>query len=63
MPYGVMNKSIVISLFCIVFQSAYGDFALFFHDAYGGDVIAVLWKPDIQQDREFQVFVLSSCHF
>ncbi|XP_075979856.1 nucleolar protein 6 Mat89Ba [Anticarsia gemmatalis] len=36
-------------------RSAYGDFALFFHDLYGGDVIAVLWKPDINEDREFQL--------
>ncbi|KAF9424543.1 hypothetical protein HW555_000354 [Spodoptera exigua] len=36
-------------------RSAYGEFALFFHDTYGGDVIAVLWKPDIHEDREFQL--------
>uniref|UniRef100_A0A2A4JMG6 Nucleolar protein 6 n=1 Tax=Heliothis virescens TaxID=7102 RepID=A0A2A4JMG6_HELVI len=36
-------------------RSAYGDFALFFHDTYGGEVIAVLWKPDIKDDREFQL--------
>ncbi|XP_041436609.1 nucleolar protein 6-like [Xenopus laevis] len=26
-------------------QEAYGEFALFFHDLHGGDVIGVLWKP------------------
>ncbi|KAJ8718272.1 hypothetical protein PYW08_002509 [Mythimna loreyi] len=36
-------------------RSAYGEFALFFHDLYGGEVIAVLWKPDIKDDREFQL--------
>ncbi|XP_053611416.1 nucleolar protein 6 [Plodia interpunctella] len=36
-------------------RHAYSEFALFFHDSYGGDVIAVLWKPDIDEPREFQV--------
>ncbi|CAH0587856.1 unnamed protein product [Chrysodeixis includens] len=36
-------------------RSAYSEFALFFHDLYGGEVIAVLWKPDIKEDREFQL--------
>uniref|UniRef100_UPI00358F8AAB nucleolar protein 6 n=1 Tax=Myxine glutinosa TaxID=7769 RepID=UPI00358F8AAB len=26
-------------------RAAYDDFALFFHDRHGGDVIGVLWKP------------------
>ncbi|KAJ2938467.1 hypothetical protein O0L34_g12906 [Tuta absoluta] len=34
-------------------RSAYDDFALFFHDSFGGDVIAVLWKPDINEPKEF----------
>ncbi|XP_026727595.1 nucleolar protein 6 [Trichoplusia ni] len=36
-------------------RSAYSEFALFFHDLYGGEVIAVLWTPDIKEDREFQL--------
>ncbi|XP_026317352.1 nucleolar protein 6 [Hyposmocoma kahamanoa] len=36
-------------------RSAYSDFALFFHDCFGGEVIAVLWKPDIDDSREFQL--------
>uniref|UniRef100_S4NST8 Nucleolar protein 6 n=1 Tax=Pararge aegeria TaxID=116150 RepID=S4NST8_9NEOP len=36
-------------------RSAYSEFALFFHDRYGGDVIAVLWKPDIQELKDFQI--------
>lgn len=36
-------------------RSAYGEFALFFHDIYGGDVIAVLWKPSVHEEREFQL--------
>ncbi|XP_063367938.1 nucleolar protein 6 [Cydia amplana] len=36
-------------------KSAYSDFALFFHDYYGGEIIAVLWKPDIGDEKDFQV--------
>ncbi|XP_063539795.1 nucleolar protein 6 isoform X2 [Cydia strobilella] len=36
-------------------KSAYSDFALFFHDYYGGEIIAVLWKPDIGDEKELQV--------
>ncbi|XP_022126367.2 nucleolar protein 6 [Pieris rapae] len=38
-----------------VLRSAYDEFALFFYDTYGGDVIAVLWKPHINDTREFQI--------
>ncbi|XP_030026553.2 nucleolar protein 6 isoform X1 [Manduca sexta] len=36
-------------------RNAYSEFALFFHDRYGGVDIAVLWKPDINDLRDFQV--------
>ncbi|XP_060804531.1 nucleolar protein 6 [Amyelois transitella] len=36
-------------------RHAYSEFALFFHDSYGGEVVAVLWKPDIDEFKEFQV--------
>ncbi|CAG5059007.1 unnamed protein product [Parnassius apollo] len=36
-------------------RSAYSEFALFFHDYYGGDVIAVLWRPDIDNIRDLQI--------
>lgn len=36
-------------------RSANSEFALFFHDLYGGEVIAVLWKPDIGEDKDFQI--------
>lgn len=36
-------------------RSAYGQFALFFYDMYGGDTVSVLWKPDIKNYREFQI--------
>ncbi|KAL4720931.1 hypothetical protein ACJJTC_015183 [Scirpophaga incertulas] len=35
--------------------AGYSEFALFFHDSYGGDKIAVLWKPGIDEIREFQI--------
>ncbi|CAH2258725.1 jg5406 [Pararge aegeria aegeria] len=41
--------------YVFVTESAYSEFALFFHDRYGGDVIAVLWKPDIQELKDFQI--------
>ncbi|XP_063894917.1 nucleolar protein 6 [Helicoverpa armigera] len=44
-----------VAMYLQELTSAYGDFALFFHDTYGGEVIAVLWKPDINDDREFQL--------
>ncbi|XP_059062073.1 nucleolar protein 6 [Achroia grisella] len=36
-------------------RSAYNEYAMFFHDAYGGDVIAVLWKPDVAETRDLQI--------
>ncbi|XP_038221323.1 nucleolar protein 6 [Zerene cesonia] len=36
-------------------RSAYDEFALFFHDHYGGDVIAVLWRPHVKEHRDFQI--------
>lgn len=36
-------------------QEAYDDFALFFYDQYGGDTIAVLWKPSVRIPKEFKV--------
>ncbi|XP_049938031.1 nucleolar protein 6 [Schistocerca serialis cubense] len=33
----------------------YGEYALFFHDTYGGDVIGVLWKPTAKEQKEFKV--------
>ncbi|XP_013174071.1 PREDICTED: nucleolar protein 6 [Papilio xuthus] len=36
-------------------RSAYSEFALFFNDCYGGDVIAVLWRPDIDRLKDFQI--------
>ena len=29
--------------------------ALFFHDTYGGDVVAVLWKPHAFKSKPFKV--------
>ena len=37
------------------FQAAYGEFAIFFHDQYGGDVIAVLLKPGIFDTKKVEV--------
>ena len=37
------------------FQVVYGEFALFFHDQYGGEVIAVLLKPGIFDAKKVEV--------
>ncbi|XP_048460739.1 nucleolar protein 6 [Rhincodon typus] len=35
-------------------RSAFGEFALFFHDTYGGSLIAVLWKPQAFTPQPFK---------
>ena len=37
------------------FQAVYGEFALFFHDHYGGEVITVLLKPGIFDAKKVEV--------
>ncbi|CAH2049628.1 unnamed protein product, partial [Iphiclides podalirius] len=36
-------------------RSAFDQFALFFHDPYGGRVIGVLWRPGLGQPMDFQI--------
>jgi U3 small nucleolar RNA-associated protein 22 len=36
-------------------RNNYGDFANFFHDTYGGNVIGVLWIPKALEDKDFKV--------
>ena len=38
-----------------VFQRGYDEFALFFHDTYGGSVIGVLLRPTALESKEFKV--------
>ncbi|XP_066597044.1 nucleolar protein 6 isoform X2 [Prorops nasuta] len=42
-------------------RAAYSDFALFFHDTYGGMVIAVLLRPDALKPKEFKLSDVQ-CH-
>ncbi|XP_013142491.1 PREDICTED: nucleolar protein 6 [Papilio polytes] len=44
-----------VEKYLIELRSAYDEFALFFNDSYGGDVIAVLWRPHIHDLRDFQI--------
>ena len=37
----------------------FGHLAMFFHDTYGGNFIAVVWKPDVLQPKDFSV----SCQY
>uniref|UniRef100_A0A131YG99 Nucleolar protein 6 n=1 Tax=Rhipicephalus appendiculatus TaxID=34631 RepID=A0A131YG99_RHIAP len=36
----------VVSYYVRALEDAYGELALFFYDRYGGDIVAVLWKPN-----------------
>ncbi|PVD20236.1 hypothetical protein C0Q70_20732 [Pomacea canaliculata] len=36
-------------------KSAYGEMGLIFHDQFGGDVIGILWKPGVMEEKEFKV--------
>lgn len=49
-----------IKCLCILLQENYGEFALFFHDTYGGDIIGVLFKPSVYETRDFKVLKLIS---
>uniref|UniRef100_A0A8C4WRC8 Nucleolar protein 6 n=1 Tax=Eptatretus burgeri TaxID=7764 RepID=A0A8C4WRC8_EPTBU len=39
-------------------RAAFDDFALFFHDPHGGDVIGVLWKPQAFLSFPFKVQII-----
>ncbi|XP_064608729.1 nucleolar protein 6-like [Liolophura sinensis] len=41
-------------------RDTYGDLALFFHDTYGGNLVAVLWKPQTFQPQPFKVTQLNA---
>ncbi|KAM4808387.1 nucleolar protein 6 [Rhinophrynus dorsalis] len=43
-----------VKLFLNELREAYGEFALFFNDLHGGDVIGVLWKPSSFQPQSFK---------
>lgn len=43
-------------------QKNYGDFILFFHDSYGGNVIGGLWKPASLQERDVKVSFMNGTH-
>lgn len=51
----IFNVANEMSNVHFIFQRHYNNFALFFHDSYGGDVIAVLWKPTVYQQEDFKV--------
>ncbi|XP_072520710.1 nucleolar protein 6 [Salminus brasiliensis] len=49
-----------VRLYLSELQDAFGDVALFFHDPYGGTVIAVLWKPKAFQPQPFKTSLMSA---
>ncbi|CAG9764718.1 unnamed protein product [Ceutorhynchus assimilis] len=36
-------------------RESYGEFAMFFHDTYGGSTVGVLWNPKAKEVKEFKV--------
>ncbi|XP_069697257.1 nucleolar protein 6 isoform X2 [Periplaneta americana] len=50
-----------IYCFLAELRENYGDYALFFYDIYGGDVITVLWNPSVLLPRDFKVSHVN-CH-
>ncbi|KAM7295240.1 nucleolar protein 6 [Ixodes scapularis] len=45
----------IAALYVQALQETYGDLALFFYDRYGGNLVAVLWKPHAFQPLPFKV--------
>lgn len=41
--------------YCVTFQEHYGEFASFFHDSFGGNVVGVLWNPVTRDVKDFKV--------
>lgn len=42
-------------------REAYSDFAAFFYNPHGGKEIALIWKPDISNERDFKVNEVNGC--
>ncbi|KAK3096655.1 hypothetical protein FSP39_002142 [Pinctada imbricata] len=50
-----------VQLYLRDLKESYGHLALFFHDKYGGNLIAVLWKPSAFTPQEFKVSHVHGC--
>ncbi|XP_017474357.1 PREDICTED: nucleolar protein 6 [Rhagoletis zephyria] len=42
-------------------REAYSDFAAFFYNPHGGKEIALIWKPDLSNERDFKVTEVNGC--
>ncbi|XP_066513150.1 nucleolar protein 6 [Hoplias malabaricus] len=49
-----------VKLYLSELRDAFGDLALFFHNPYGGTVIAVLWKPKAFQPQQFKTSLMNA---
>lgn len=49
-----------VQLYLSELRDAFGDLALFFHDPFGGTVIAVLWKPNAFEPRPFKTSLMNA---
>ncbi|XP_033341934.2 nucleolar protein 6 Mat89Ba [Megalopta genalis] len=50
-----------VQFFLKELRNGYDEFALFFHDTYGGTVIGVLFKPSALESKDFKVTNVSCC--
>ncbi|KAL3865413.1 hypothetical protein ACJMK2_042804 [Sinanodonta woodiana] len=44
-----------VQLYLGELRAAYDEFAMFFHDTFGGNVIGVIWKPTVFVPQQFKV--------
>lgn len=44
-----------VQMYLSELRAAYGEYALFFHDRYGGNLIGVIWKPQAFNKTAFSV--------
>lgn len=50
-----------VEWFLAELRAAFDDFALFFYNPIGGSKVAMLWKPSVNETREFAVSHISGC--
>ncbi|XP_066143685.1 nucleolar protein 6 isoform X2 [Euwallacea fornicatus] len=44
-----------VALYLKDLRESYGEFAMFFHDSYGGHVVGVLWNPETKDTKVAQI--------
>nr|XP_023013750.1 nucleolar protein 6 [Leptinotarsa decemlineata] len=44
-----------VDIYLRTLRENYGQFAIFFHDSYGGNIVGVLWRPKVFEIEDFKV--------